>query len=234
MRKSLTGRTMSQEARDAMARAQTGRKHPPTTLEKMKASAVQRHVDKPLVRSKDELNRLRNLAVGLTRTPEHKAAISTYLKGRPKSPEHRARLAAAQSAYQQRKKEQKMTLKCTMPAGAYYLGDPCYTLSGRAWDAHCNAPNAGDQEGVVRIGDFDIVTFSTALGDGVFKFELGEVWVDSTHIGLVPVSAATEESKHVHRVVFDEPVVCEKRGKNLVFGPYVIDTNPANYKYEPD
>ncbi len=95
MRKALTGRKMSQDAREAMSKRQKGCKHPPSVIAKMRKSALLRWQRSPKVCTPEEAERLRRLALGRKRTPEHIEAIRRAQIGRVRSPEIRERMRQA-------------------------------------------------------------------------------------------------------------------------------------------
>jgi hypothetical protein len=235
MRIRQTGRKASQESRDAMARGQTGRKHPENVKLKMREAALRRWAANPKVCTPEEAERLRTLAVGAVRTPEHRAAIRAALTGKPKSAEHRAKLSAAKMGKKRNKQETKI-VKINVPSGEYWMGDPGYAFDSKTWDDVIVPASQFENDAVVinLDGKRPIVVFHTAFGDGVFSSPLGDIFVDSASIGLVPVECATIEPEHMYRVTFNEPTVAEIRGDYRVFGPYEIDTNPGKWtKFAP-
>lgn len=77
-----------------------------------------------------------------------------------------------------------------MPAGKYYLGDPCYVIHDELWPEFCNQIDDS------RIRNGDIITFqnhpvfvtSTNYGDGVYQDQLLNFYgVDAGIIALVPL-----------------------------------------------
>ena len=119
----------------------------------------------------------------------------------------------------------------TVPAGAYYLGDPCYALNAGDWkrvertkESQSSGPWVVDFK-----GKRSAVIFDTAFGDGLFPFVLGTVMVDSAMIGLVPVECASFLPSNMHRVEFEAPAAVRAIGDRRVFGPYDIDTNPQRF-----
>jgi hypothetical protein len=136
----------------------------------------------------------------------------------------------------------------TVPAGTYFLGDPCYSVPGHEWDGLLKATNFFEKPaGHLSDGSTQVVAFSTAWGDGIYEGNDGNKYpVDAGLIGLVPVTPETEaelashtrapcgqaELQLVQRVTFAEPAVCksvdrsdgEHRGNVLFFGPRRIWT----------
>jgi hypothetical protein len=116
----------------------------------------------------------------------------------------------------------------TVPAGKYYLGDPCYSLQDGT-DNWGNVLDASDcfHKPYIK-GKKMAVAFGTAFGDGEYFDQHGNAYpVDSGMIGLVPVSMATvKKPTGVQKVEFKSPVECTKEGGLLKFGEYEIDTDP--------
>jgi hypothetical protein len=141
----------------------------------------------------------------------------------------------------------------TVPAGEYFLGDPCYAV-----------PN-GDWEHLIKSwGDFatpiatlpdgtQVVAFHTAFGDGVYAEKIYDyrLPVDSGLIGLVPVTPVTEaalaestaklaerngdgwyDSVLMRKVTFDHgEVLCIDVHGKLMFDGLTVDT--TNYDLTP-
>jgi hypothetical protein len=123
----------------------------------------------------------------------------------------------------------------TLPAGKYYLGDPCYTLGGDKWLDVLKQSDYFDKPYVK--GKKMAVAFGTAYGDGQYMDQYGNEYpVDAGMIGLVPVSMATiKKPTGVHMFTFTEPIECEDRGDGvLYFGGYAIDTDPDDEEEEEE
>lgn len=123
----------------------------------------------------------------------------------------------------------------TLPAGTYFIGDPCYVL-GHRWeevlDLHW-APgdcNTGHCAPVYELDGRKVTEFHTRWGDGGYYDQFGdaEYGVDSGAIGAVPIELCVEGIPHnLGRVaVFDAPFTCSSNGSILKFGEYWIDTDP--------
>ena len=130
----------------------------------------------------------------------------------------------------------------TMPAGMYFLGDPCYAIDeDGVWDEWlaeaeeagtpaANGAMVADVDGVPMLG------FQTAYGDGGYLSSDGEhlFGVDSGMIGLVPIELV---HRYFRRPVADlnglgtfiastDPIVCTRMGGTLTFGGTTIKTAP--------
>lgn len=125
--------------------------------------------------------------------------------------------------------------QATVPAGEYFLGDPCYTIKDHdRWMQlleSCNYFSVEDGKGSP-IGELDghqVLAFGTAYGDGCYTDQYGaEYGVDAGLIGLVPVALIDAKRKDLERdgqfVTFKTSVTCSTDGETLRFGKYVIKT----------
>ena len=117
----------------------------------------------------------------------------------------------------------------TMPAGMYFLGDPCYAIDeDGVWDEWlAEAEEAGTPAANgVMVADVDgvpMLGFQTAYGDGGYLSSDGEhlFGVDSGMIGLVPIELV---HRYFRRPVADlnglgtfiasaDPIVCPTRAR---------------------
>ena len=122
----------------------------------------------------------------------------------------------------------------TMPAGMYFLGDPCYAIDeDGVWDEWlAEAEEAGTPEANdVMVADVDgvpMLGFHTAYGDGGYLSSDGEhlFGVDSGMIGLVPIELV---HRYFRRPVADlnglgtfiasaDPIVCTRMGGTSLSG----------------
>lgn len=124
----------------------------------------------------------------------------------------------------------------TLPAGKYFIGDPCYVLGHRweevcalHWADHTLSCNDNTCLPVYELDGRKVVEFHTAYGDGGYYDQFGACYgVDSGTIGAVPVELIDIDSVSdlgvIH--VFQEDFVCSSDGKILRFGNTAIDTDP--------
>jgi len=114
-----------------------------------------------------------------------------------------------------------------VPAGAYYLGDPCYTVPNDLW---MELLGTCDFFGVPvgTVGGQQVVAFRTAWGDGLYPGSDGfEYPVDAGLIGLVPLALNPALTRHdlVTLVVYERATECSTDGNGgLMFGGVEIDT----------
>ena len=93
-----------------------------------------------------------------------------------------------------------------VPAGKYYVGDPCYAFN-EGWIPLLESCDYFDRPAAAN----GVVAFSTAYGDGVYHDGDGRRYmVDAGLIGIVPVDVAEcEEVTGMHLVEFTTPVRCD-------------------------
>lgn len=123
-----------------------------------------------------------------------------------------------------------------VPAGTYWLGDPCYTVPDADWMPllrSCGVFGASDDPAdgtpgpVGTVRGHEVLAFGTAFGDGEYPDQYGHRYpVDAGLIGLVPVALNPDGAPGVRKITFDAPTVCrtEDDGATLTFGPVVIHT----------
>lgn len=121
-------------------------------------------------------------------------------------------------------------LPVIIPAGKYYLGDPCYSVPDSEWmDLGATCDWFENPVGTLRDGT-KIYAMSTAWGDGEFRGSDGFYYgVDAGIIGLVPVTVKLDDDfmpELVKVVEFDHPVMMFEDKGVLHFGHISIDTDP--------
>lgn len=94
----------------------------------------------------------------------------------------------------------------TMPAGEYYVGDPCYGIPDEEWIPWLESADY-EKEGqylLAKCRDVWCVGVSTAYGDGLFFDDSGLSYpVDAGLIGAVPKSLSATTPQGMHLVYFD-------------------------------
>ena len=115
-----------------------------------------------------------------------------------------------------------------VPAGKYWLGDPCYSVPNNLWDAlldSCETFNLPIGKVTKDGQEYEVLAFGTAYGDGVyFDQHQHHFPVDAGLIGLTPVGLADGESFGSTLVEFKVDTKCSCRNGVLKFGTYTIDT----------
>ena len=114
------------------------------------------------------------------------------------------------------------SISVQVPAGTYWLGDPCYVFDDEQWDdlidnnfdspIHILFDKDPDN---FTLNQHQILMFRTSHGDGVYvDAGVGEYPVDSGTIGLVPIALVPnhEDFEKVQKlggvVTFDKDVNC--------------------------
>lgn len=117
-----------------------------------------------------------------------------------------------------------------VPAGEFFLGDPCYAIPQGLWALLLNGNGCFSTSPVGRVNDHDVLGFSTAWGDGTYRDQFGvEYCVDSGLIGLTPVGLGDQDRDWLRKlgrfIEFSVPVVATTDGRGLLnFGSIRIDT----------
>lgn len=125
----------------------------------------------------------------------------------------------------------------TVPAGTYYVGDPCYTAGqdDYAWQKWCNTvPDNGEVLAATYNG-FPVIGLHTAHGDGTFYDADGfEYGVDAGMIGVVPVELIEKmgvevDSRDYGQIVefLEETKLVRHSDGVLEIGTIIIDTDPS-------
>lgn len=125
----------------------------------------------------------------------------------------------------------------TMPAGQYWVGDPCYAVPNERWQKWLEA---ADYENAVRflLAELDghpVLGIGTAYGDGLYTDDQGRDYpVDAGLIGVVPVEVARPDVTGMHLVDFEDDFECRYDDGTIVLGLLVVvDTDPPMEEEEP-
>ena len=113
-----------------------------------------------------------------------------------------------------------------LPAGEYYVGDPCYCFEG-SWSAVLAATDFFKNETVSFNGGFVAAT-NTAYGDGTYDGSDGNSYpVDAGLIGVVSVSLyeETDPPFGMQRVIFGEDFTVSSEDGVIKIGDILINTN---------
>lgn len=126
-------------------------------------------------------------------------------------------------------------MKLKMPAGTYWLGDPCYAIPRNQWSPYVIKLHAADAADAFEFKGVKCVAFGTAWGDGEYYDQCGNAYpVDAAIIGLTPISISVKKPFGSTRVTFAEEFECFSEDGVLVFGCYEIDTDPEYEDEEGD
>lgn len=129
-----------------------------------------------------------------------------------------------------------MTTKHILPAGKYYIGDPCYVVPNNLWgklidSTGCfglnleNVENWNDGKFFYR--GLPCFVNGTAYGDGVYYDGNGTKYgVDAGLLGIMPVEVCKKSGLKLGRVVeISEPFEVWEDDGIFHFGHVRIDTN---------
>lgn len=115
----------------------------------------------------------------------------------------------------------------TLPAGKYYIGDPCYTIDNDKWMELLELfRDAGERGGIFEFEGHPCAAFYTRWGDGQYQIQpTGDFLpVDAGMIGMIPAALVTDDyDGGIEIDVFGETECYEEDG-TLTFGTYVIKT----------
>jgi hypothetical protein len=120
-----------------------------------------------------------------------------------------------------------------VPAGKYWLGDPCYVIESDDWSKVCEAFFADENQGKsvvqVDLGNGNLVVLcNTAWGDGEFRSSKGHILpVDSGTIGLVSLAYDPEFKSNFDlcsEVEFSVDTTVDNFGGIMYFGTIRVDT----------
>lgn len=133
-----------------------------------------------------------------------------------------------------------------LPAGRYFVGDPCYTAGkdDQAWQKWCSVSDGGDGETLAATyNGLPVIGLHTAHGDGVYYDKEGrEYGVDAGLIGAVPeelikkMDISDEDLKGSgHWVDVDgQFTMRHELGGMLSIGTVRIDTDPEEPEDEDE
>lgn len=121
----------------------------------------------------------------------------------------------------------------TVPAGIFFLGDPCYAVPDEHWQALLDEADHFDDSTCGTVAGHRVYAFSTG-GDGCFTDVQGHEYpVDAGLIGLTPMALANPDADPEQTarlaacgriVTFESPAHIDDSEGLLTFGPYVINT----------
>jgi len=116
----------------------------------------------------------------------------------------------------------------TLPAGKYYICDPCYVVKDSEWNDFCDKLFDGDGDVKLKNGRH-VIAFSTAYGDGCYQDQYGnEFPVDAGLIGIIPVGAVPKPKKNrffqIKTFEFSSDFFCESNNGDMRFGNIHINT----------
>ncbi len=120
-----------------------------------------------------------------------------------------------------------MAYENILPAGTYWVGDPCYVFTDEEWDTVLDVTDCFEREEAT-INGHRFAATATVYGDGCYESNVGFMFgVDAGLIGAVPVELVTMEvdENSSLKVTFDRPfrVYRDSRG-TIHIGHIEIET----------
>jgi hypothetical protein len=118
-----------------------------------------------------------------------------------------------------------------LPAGKYYIGDPCYVFADATWQKLLDDVDDFLDGEIKHVSGFDLWAHSTAWGDGTYADQNGiEYGVDSGSLGAVPIGMVDNVDGLEHGTVMDFPngLTVEYDNGTFWFGSIVIKTDDAD------
>jgi len=120
----------------------------------------------------------------------------------------------------------------TVPAGRYFLGDPCYAVPNDYWMPLLESCDFFEGSPIGQANGSQVLAFGTAWGDGNYNDQHGNSYpVDAGLIGLTPIALAQQRDdfdklESLGRFVdLDSPTACTKAEGVLTFGNLTINTD---------
>lgn len=129
----------------------------------------------------------------------------------------------------------KAHYEVSVPAGRYFLGDPCYTVPSTLWGKLLESCDYFDQP-IGKVNGHKVLAFRTAHGDGLYTDQNDHQYpVDAGLIGLVPEALVDTEKLSNYRLNVgkwvDVPhyMVCTGSDGLMEFGNTTINTQDPHW-----
>jgi hypothetical protein len=127
----------------------------------------------------------------------------------------------------------------TLPAGEYWVGDPCYAIPDDRWMEWLEAADYRREPSprylVADLDGHSCVGVGTAYGDGVFHGSDGNNYpVDAGLIGAVPVEVCEGAPRGMHLMSFAGPFDLSYHDGVIKVGNVAINTDPDDDWDEED
>lgn len=113
--------------------------------------------------------------------------------------------------------------KFNLPAGSYYIGDPCYVIRDKDWEKVCDV--LSNTSGVLNVLSLPFFMAGTAYGDGTYQDnDQNEYPVDSGTLGAVPVELIDIVDPDATIKKFPNGLFIQYENGIFQFGDIYIDT----------
>jgi hypothetical protein len=123
-----------------------------------------------------------------------------------------------------------------LPAGTYYIGDPCYVIAEDKWSDFCDASFVGGaaphhaSQAVTEFCGYPMYANSTDSGDGCYLGSDGRLYgVDGGMLSVVPIELVSDmsEAKRLGSIVeFTHPFMAYYEKGTFFFDRISIPTGP--------
>lgn len=123
-----------------------------------------------------------------------------------------------------------------VPAGKYWVGDPCYAI--KPHDLWMDVVNDIFNNDIATFlnskgEEVSVCAFSTKYGDGVYYDQFGREYpVDAGLIGIVSASVENKEPFGMHLIEFDQDFVATEVNGLIMIGGIRINTDDEEDEYE--
>jgi len=125
-----------------------------------------------------------------------------------------------------------------LPAGKYYIGDPCYVFSDETWDILCDKHLDSMSTGeIFEHNGQQLWSHGTAYGDGVYSDQNGtEYGVDAGLLGIVPIALIEDPAGEELGTMLEFPrsVVVSYDNGTFYIGNITIKTGDDDLDFEDD
>lgn len=113
-----------------------------------------------------------------------------------------------------------------IPAGTYWVGDPCYGVPDEDWNDWLDDAGIANRYMSAEVRGHLVVAHGTAHGDGCYFDQQGRAYpVDAGLIGVVPVGLVRGTPFGMNKVTFDEPFDITYADGTITIGDIVIETD---------
>ena len=121
------------------------------------------------------------------------------------------------------------THKVVVPAGDYWLGDPCYAVPDDLWHELLESSGYFLDKPFGTVAGHNVLAFGTAYGDGVYLDQFDNQYpVDAGLIGLTPVGLANGRPFGSRLITFKYDTECTGHEGVMRFGDYKINTRDCD------
>ena len=131
----------------------------------------------------------------------------------------------------------------TLPAGRYWIGDPCYYVNDDNWHEVCEQcfkPDNDDRDGIwIELENLRFILIGTAYGDGVYELKrfgtiVANLGVDAGCLSIIPTTTPPGNFCDGYVVEMKKPFTADASKGNFTFGEYSVITDGSDYEEEEE